>query len=319
MPVSLLIRYTPGPTIEVAPAVLGARSALRDAAADLLGVPDSALEAPWPWRDEEADVRYGFYRLIEALDEAGGAVGRALAEGHASGRSPAAPRIAAATVARWDLHGLLAGLDADDFDADPGAGEWSIRQTLGHILTSQRAYGDFTAWWLARSQDELFPPDVLPDDVTAASNLPDEPAPGSAAQIGARLDQLLDLAAGRLGGLDDAELARRARWAGISVDVGFRLGRWSSHLVEHTLQVDKTLVVLGRTPREVQRLVRLIHAGWGRVEALVFPMEPTALLGAGPGGQSAAAIVQALSADLRSIATSVRASAAVAPVGAAPA
>jgi hypothetical protein len=31
-------------------------------------VPDADLERAWPWRDDEADVRYGFYRAFETLD-----------------------------------------------------------------------------------------------------------------------------------------------------------------------------------------------------------------------------------------------------------
>ena len=282
---TFLLRHTKGPTIEVAPAVLAARAALAGAAGDLLAIPDSALEKAWPWRGEEADVRYGLYRLLESLDEA---------------------------AARWDLHGLLAGLPPDLFDADPGGEDWSIRRTLGHVLSSQRGYADFTAWWLARSQDDPDYPRFVPDDVAAAARLPDEDtaALGSASEISARLDELLDAAAGRLGALTDDELGRRARWSGIALDVGFRIGRWSSHLVEHTLQVDKTLVMLGRHPTELERLVRLIHASWGRLEALVFPMPPEALKARSRAQpQTAAAIISGLAADLAATATSVRAAA----------
>jgi uncharacterized damage-inducible protein DinB len=308
---TLLLRYTKGPTIEVAPAVQELRSALAGAVADLLAVPDAALEKPWPWRGEEADVRYGFYRLIEAIAEADAAVARALAEADGPPRSPAARRIAPATAARWDLHGLLAGLPPDLLDADPGGGEWSIRRTLGHVVSSQRGYADFTAWWLARSQDDPDYPKFVPEDVVAAASLPDEDtaAPGSVHEIRASLDEVLDAAAGRLGALTDDELRRRARWSGIEVDVGFRIGRWSSHLVEHTLQVDKTLVMLGRHPTEVERLVRIVHAAWGRVEALVFPMPLRALGGRGTGGRSAADTISTLGDDLAAAATSVRAAA----------
>jgi uncharacterized damage-inducible protein DinB len=306
-----LIRFTRGPTIDVAPAVLAARGALAGAAQDLLAIPDSGLEKPWPWRGEEADVRYGLYRLIESLDGAAADVARSLVESGAGARPPSARRIAPATAARWDLHGLLAGLPLDLLDADPGGGEWSIRRTLGHVLSSQRGYADFTAWWLARSQDDPDYPKFVPDDVAAAASLPDEDtaAPGSAHEIRARLDEVLDAAAGRLGALTDDELGRRARWSGIAVDVGFRIGRWSSHLVEHTLQVDKTLVLLGRPPTEVARLVRLIYAGWGRLEALVFPMPPRALRGSGTSGRSAADTILTLGDDVSATATSVRAAA----------
>ena len=63
-------------------------------------------------------------------------------------------------------------------------------------------------------------------------------------------------------------------WAGIPVDIGFRLGRWGSHIVEHTIQLDKTLDWLGHRPTEVQRIVLELHNAWGRLESRIFPNPP---------------------------------------------
>jgi hypothetical protein len=78
------------------------RAALAGATADLQAIPDSALETDWPWRDDEADVRYGLYRAIEAIEEAAAQTARILRDTGAR-RSPSAERIAPATIARWDL------------------------------------------------------------------------------------------------------------------------------------------------------------------------------------------------------------------------
>ena len=148
------------------------------------------------------------------------------------------------------------------------------------MINSQRAYGSFTAWWLARADAPDFPPQV-PDGV--APDFPDDEAEGQGSldDIRARLDAIVDLAAGRLGGLDDEALAARARWSGFAVDVGFRLGRWSSHMREHTVQVDKTLAMLGRAPTEVERLVRLVNGAYGRLEAVVFALPPAVVESSG--------------------------------------
>lgn len=280
-----LDEHAPGPTRSVAPAVEHGRAAVRAAALELLAIPDRALERGWAWRDDEADVRYGLFRTIEATEAAAAELGRVL---RAAGRSPTAgaARIAPATIARWDLHGVLAGLTDADLDRHAG-GEWTIRETLAHVIGGQRAYGWFTAWWAARPPDEPTP-DRVSDAVAAAAGLPEEEEEGTGtlAEIRDRLDAVLDASAGRLGQLDDGALARPARWAGIPVDVGFRLGRWSSHLVEHTIQIEKTLADLGRRPREVERLVRHLHATWGRLEALVFPGESFSLDPTGPACRS---------------------------------
>ena len=52
------------------------------------------------------------------------------------------------------------------------------------------------------------------------------------------------------------------------IPIDFRLGRYGSHIREHTIQVDKTLAMIGRQPTEVERVVRLILESYGRLEAL---------------------------------------------------
>ena len=272
-----LLDHTRGPTIPVAPALIHGRAAIGDLAARLLALDDAVLDRRWRWRADDpgtqqadTEIRYGFYRVYEVLEAATGEVTRTrIASGAVP--APATPLAAAATAARWDLHGLLAGLADEDLDRDPGRGEWSVRKTLAHIVGSQRSYAWFTAWWLTRAERPIddFPPRA-PDDLVA--QLPDDTyeGEGTLAAIRARLDEILDDSAGRLGVLDDRALRVRARWSRYPVTVGFRIGRWASHLREHTVQVEKTLAMLEREPREVERLVRLVMAAWGRLEATAF-------------------------------------------------
>jgi len=303
---AFLLANTPGPTLSVPPGVLAIRAAITAATSDLLAIPDASLGAGWRWQDDEADIRYGLYRAFEAIEAAGAEVARVLRETGAL-RSAAAEVMSAATTARWELHGLLAGLDDPTLDRHPGAGEWTTRETLAHIVNGQRAYGWYTAWWAARPASEPAP-DGVPEAVRNAAALPDEETEGEGAlaEIRARLDAILDLSAGRLAHLDEEGLARPARWAGIPVTVGFRLGRWSSHLVEHTVQVDKTLAAIGRQPSEVERIVRHIHGAYGRLEALVFPM-PAGRLAAGDSrGRKVNDILRALGIELVADARSAR-------------
>ena len=253
-----------------------AHGLVEGALGDLLAVADDALEAPWTWPDHgELDRRSGFFRIIEDLD----AVTAAFVAGGV-GRPADQAIVAPATIARWELIGLLAPLTEADLDADPGGGEWTVRQTVAHIIASQHSYGVYTAWWrdqaIATSDERLpFAPDGIDDpawDEAIAAN-------GSTDQIRGRLHLALEEAAGRLADLSSEELALGARWSGLPVTIAIRQGRWASHITEHTVQVDKTLVWLGRQPSEVERLVRLVAAAWGRVEANVWPrpVEPNAI------------------------------------------
>ena len=305
----LLLRNTHGPTIPLDPAFVEARRSLGKAVADLLAIPDGAtLEREWPWNDGEVELRYGFYRLYEQL-EAAAADSRRVLSVTDPAPGPAVDPIAAATAARWDLHGLLAGLSDEDFDRDPGGGEWTIRQTLANVLEVQRAYSWLTAWWLGqRDQAELAP--RIPEEVTAL--LPNDAADtvGSLAEVRARLDALMETGAGRLAGLTGEDLAVRARWSGTAVTVGFRLGRWASHLREHTVQVEKTLVMLDAQPSEVERLVRIVVAAYGRLEATGYGRTPEALARAGSDGRSTTQVVSEALASAPSLASELRRTAA---------
>jgi hypothetical protein len=276
-----------------------ARNELEAIVGDILAIPESALEREWPWLGGgEADVRYGIYRVHELIERAEVEAARAM---QAGGRGDVAVAlIAPSTAARWDLHGLLVPLTDADLDADPGGGEWSIRLAMGHTINGQRAYGWSTAWWQQRGfaiDDPDLPPHV-PDEIWA--DLPDEATAESAGtvdELRRRLDATLDLSAERLAAVPDDRLGFGARWSGFAVPISFRLSRWSSHIREHTIQIEKTLATIGRWPTEPERLLRLTLAGYGRAEATVFGRS---------GPDAAADIIRAAVAEAREIIADAR-------------
>lgn len=308
-----VVSHLPAPVAPVSPALLKARSALDTAAGELFAIADDGLAKPWPWRHAEADVRYGLFRSIEAVEEAGAAIERTLARVGAT-RSQAALRAAPATAARWDLHGRLVALDEGLLDKVAKDGEWTVRETLGHIVGGQRGYVAYTVWHWARNTEEKPTPAEL-EQVQADTALPEESeeGAGSIPEIRARLDEALDRGGAHFAGLTDSDLARPARWSGVLVNVGFRVGRWSSHLMEHTIQVDKTLAWLDHRPTEAERIVGDLYRAWGRLETAIFPIEPAWLSRTADesngSGRSVETILGALGEELVSDARSVRAAA----------
>ena len=261
-------------------ALQAARRDVLDAVSELAEIPDASLARPWAWKGGgEEEIRYGFYRIGEAFELAGiDALAASRATGEDRGR--AAELISPSTAARWDLQGLLLPLADTVWDADPGGGEWTIRRTLGHVVSGQRYYGIGTAWWQAheyRADDPALPeavvtwpwmPAAVPEETWDGMPSEEAEAEGTPAEVRDRLDAVLDRATERLAGTPADRLSAGARWSGFAVDVGFRLGRWSSHLREHTVQVEKTLAMLDERPTEVQRLdpadARGVGSGRGR-------------------------------------------------------
>lgn len=256
--------------------IASARAALAAAAADCLAIPDSALERPFTWREVEHDVRFGLYRAAETVEAASAELELALAG--APARPAATVVTAPSTNARWALHGRLASLGDSSLDSVGREGEWTLRQTLGHTVGTQRGFGWVSRWWLSIP---LGPdrPRQLPEDVVARADaeLPseDDEGLGSLAEIRERLDSVLDEWALRFAPLDATALAVPASYGGSPVDIGFRLGRWGSHISEHAIQVDKTLAWLGHEPGEVERIVRDLHVAWGRLESRIWPAGST--------------------------------------------
>ena len=293
-------------------ALIAARRDVMAAIRELATIRDADLGTFWAWKgDGENELRYGFYRILEDFERAGIDAATALRETGVE-RGRAAELIAPTTAARWDLQGILLQLpdsawDVDPgdeqypaWDADPGEKQWTVRRTLGHVIGGQRGYAAVTAWWQAQglpADSNL--PTARPSMIYDALPSDEEEGAGSPAELRIRLDEVVDRSAERLAGLPRNRLAFGTRWMDFAIDIGFRIGRWSSHLREHTIQVEKTLVMLGHTPTEVDRLIRLILAEWGRAEAVIY--------GSAEGGEgvsllaAAAARARVTASELRSI------------------
>jgi len=217
---------------------------------------DEALARSWPWRGREMDVRYALYRTLEDAQEVQARV--------SAGPHPESRRILAlAQRAFGDLHGLLAGLPADLLDRAPRAGEWPVRETLRHMLLIERRYAVQTRYALDRKDSE---PVRIPED-----RQPTATQTGVDGEIGAILARIGEARAETnrwLGDVAASAMIRPTIWAGHDVDVRFRLHRFAAHIVEHTIQCEKTLCALAWPSTEGRRIARHVAAAIGEVEGL---------------------------------------------------
>jgi hypothetical protein len=134
-----------------------------------------------------------------------------------------------AQIAFGRLRGLLAALDDDLIDRAPSEGEWTVRETLVHAIGVERSYRANTQHALVRRDDEP-----------------------------------LTLSA------DEVRMLQPSQWGPYEVphriDVRFRLHRFASHIVEHTVQCEKTIAALGVTLNDPRAIVRSIGATRGAHE-----------------------------------------------------
>lgn len=214
------------------------------------------LAQPWLFRDKTMDLRYTLYRAIEESQEA---VVRAAARPHPESRRI----LSLAQRAFGDLRGLLVGLPANLLDEAPRAGEWSIREILRHIVVTEKRYAIGTAYAVERADGDPMR--------VADAKLPTAAQMNVAGGIGAILARLAGARSEtdrRLGDLPVSAMARPTQWIQYDVDVRFRLHRFASHLVEHTIQCEKVFAALGWPMMEGRRIVRRLTSLLGEIEGL---------------------------------------------------
>src|SRR5258708_31687585 len=118
---------------------------------------DEQMAHPWRWRPDapRIKVRDGFHRSLEAEN----------AEATVAAEFGSAETVAAylpAQRAAGDLCGLIAGQPDDLLDREPGPGEWSLRETMRHIIETEAHFRIKTLWAVDRTaEDPLEPPQEL--------------------------------------------------------------------------------------------------------------------------------------------------------------
>jgi hypothetical protein len=224
---------------------------------------DAALEAPWSWRGGDLQVRDALYRSLgDELD----AVVRSRAKWERDAATTDAERILSlADRALGSLRGLLVGLDDALLDRAFADGEWTLRQTLRHMLEVERRYATNTSHAVHRRDDERL--SLEPTDPGMGPPDPSETT-GGFERVVEKLVAARDRSDALLGAVPNAALERPSRWSGVEVTVRFRLYRFAEHLLEHTIQCEKTLEAIGVRQGEARRIVRQIWSARGELEAV---------------------------------------------------
>jgi len=217
---------------------------------------EDVLARPWSFRGRQMDVRYALYRTLEDAQEVQVRV--------SAGDHPESRRILAlAQRALGSLRALLTGLPGASLDRAPRAGEWSIQETVAHMVAVEQRYALQTKY--AVDREEADPIRI------ADSRLPSLAPANVGGEVAALLTRLAEARAETdrwLGDVPPAKMTRPTIWGGYEIDVRFRLHRFAAHVEEHTIQCEKTLQALGWRPTEGRQIARRLAAVLGEVEGL---------------------------------------------------
>jgi hypothetical protein len=248
----------------------------------LRAIDDRALDLFWAWETyDEEGVRFGILRTTEQVADAAVEVAARRAE---AGAGPSrAERIVGRYLVAWRELWSVADRADSALDTPPMEGEWALRTILDHLVDADIGFLATIRYGLDLHRAGVSEPArVSSDEASLALAEVDEPSwraafDGSLDDIRAFHRTVRDRIAGRLGPMVDDELAASsAFWDGTRPN-RFRLGRFESHLRQHTIQAEKAIQVTVGPPREVERLLRLLARATGDVEAAGAGADPALL------------------------------------------
>ena len=234
-----------------------------------VGLSDEDMGREWKWGayDEEG-LRFA---LLMTHHELRDLAVRLAAKRPA--RTQASAILAQYHQAYRDLTGALAPVRTEDLDPAPAEGEWPVREVAKHALGAEYGFLMISRFGLDRQRaGKKEEPPEAEFDAYKIPFVADRKAAVDALSR-ATVEQLRDAFATvhirnlrELGDISDAEIEAQAWfWDGANA-LRFRLHRFEEHLRQHTIQVDKTMVGIGRPPTEAHRLVRNVYNALADVE-----------------------------------------------------
>jgi uncharacterized damage-inducible protein DinB len=235
----------------------------------LLPVSEKDLERTWIWKDhDEEGIRFAFFVTIQEL--------RQLSVMLAAKRKPAtqAQHILGQYHKQYmDLQAAIFGLSEEDADHAPAEGEWSVRQVNAHILGTEIGFSEVISYALEGHRAGIWKPERMTDEdetrITGLSEKEYETLMGGSFKdmlafhrpFHPKIIQEFSI-------ITDNELELPSTfWEETRFPIRHRLHRYEAHFIQHTVQIDKTLVAIGRSPSETKRLIRYLFAALAEVDA----------------------------------------------------
>ena len=179
-----------------------------------------------------------------------------------------------------DMTAVLASVRSEDLDRAPAEGEWPLREVAEHMLGAE--YGFLRVCRVALDRHRAGKDTEPTEDEWKAASAPFMSArdAATASLPTADVGGIRDLFAAihirnlrELGDITDVELEKPSWFWDGTMPIRFRLHRFEEHLRQHAIQLDKTLVGIGRAPTEANRLVRNIYSALADVESEDAPAD----------------------------------------------
>ena len=258
------------------------KRAVQEFTALMLPLSEKDLEYQWIWKDhDEEGVRFAFFVTLQEL--------RHLAVTLATLRTkptPAQHILSQYHTAYMDLRAALLGLSNEEAARAPAEGEWPVQKVYAHILSTEINFTITVRYALEKHRAGTWTSEKVSDaDADRLAGISDEkylaltngPLEGMLTYHRELHPAIIE----EFSTISDQELELPSTfWEETRFPIKHRLHRYEAHFVQHTVQIDKTLVAIGQAPTESKRLLRKIHAALAEVEGMMIgaEMDNTAIL-----------------------------------------
>jgi len=256
--------------------------AVENFASLMLPLSEKDLEITWKWKDHEEGVRFAFFVTLQEL--------RQLVVTLSTLRpkpTPAQHILSQYHAAYLDLQAALLGVSTEDAERAPAEGEWPVHRVYTHILgadinfTAAIRYaleGHRAGTWMREQmsdEEEARVAKMTEDEYQKLMKSPYEEMLSYHRKLHSEIIE-------EFSAITDDELELPSTfWEDTRFPIRHRLHRYEAHFAQHTIQIDKTLVVIGKAPNESKRLLRKIYAALAEAEGTMIgteKMDDTAIL-----------------------------------------
>lgn len=238
----------------------------------MLPLTEKDLEREWIWKDhDEEGVRFAFFVTLQELRD----LAVTLAA-HRPEPTPAQHILGQYHAAYMDLQAALLGVSNEDAERAPAEGEWSVKRAYAHVLGTDINFTIVVRYALEGHRAGTWSPERFSDaEADRLAGISDEEYLGL---INGPLDGMIayDQELHRqiiyeFSNITDQELELPSTfWEETRFPIKHRLHRYEAHFVQHTIQIDKTLVAIGLAPSESKLLLRKIYAALAEAEGMMI-------------------------------------------------
>jgi len=249
----------------------------------MLPVLEKDLEREWKWKDhDEEGIRFAFFVTLQEL--------RQLAVTLSTLRpKPTSVQhiLDQYHAAYMDLQAAVLGVSDTAAEKAPAEGEWPIRKVYAHILGTDFGFTAIIRYALELHRANKWENAPIPESEyprlyaiseEGYNNLMDGPLSGMLTYHRNLHTQIVE----EFANIKDNELDLPVTfWEETRFPIRHRLHRYEAHFAQHTIQIDKTLVAIGKAPNESKRLLRKIYAALAEAEGSMIgteKMDDTAIL-----------------------------------------